>query len=41
MKLLMDYFEKMSEDDGSSKAISKSEQLVMSWVRHAINNSPF
>lgn len=41
MKLLMEYFGKMSEDDGSSKAISKPEQLVMSWVQHEIDSSPF
>ncbi len=41
MKLLMEYFEKMSEDDGSSKAISKPEQLVTSWVQREIDNSPF
>ena len=41
MKLLTEYFDKMSEDDGSSKVISAPEQLVMDCIQHEIDDSPF
>lgn len=41
MKLLKEYFSKMSESDGSSEIISKPEQLVTDWIRHEIDTNPF
>ena len=40
MKLLMEYFDKMS-NNGSGKAISESERLVREWIRHEAGNNPF
>ena len=41
MKLLKEYFSKMSESDGSSEIISKPERLVTDWIRHEIDTNPF
>jgi hypothetical protein len=40
MKLLMEYFDKMS-NNGSGEAISESEQLVIKWTQNAIEKNPF
>ncbi len=40
MKLLMEYFDKMS-NNGSGKAISESERLVRKWIRHEADSNPF
>lgn len=41
MKLLTEYFEKMSANDGPSKATSMPERIVTRWVNHAMKNNPF
>ncbi len=41
MKLLMEYFEKMSANDGPNEAISKPERIVTRWINHAMKMSPF
>ena len=40
MKLLMEYFDKMS-NNGSGKSISESERLVREWIRHEADSNPF
>lgn len=40
MKLLMDYFDKMS-NNGSGKSASESERLVREWIRHEADSNPF